>query len=439
MWGNDTLANLIASVLFVATLLCVSFCADPAKADQPAAPAGGSLPGAAPVSPGHPNFPNGYELDAYLDCGAIEEVIGASGARITQTRGKSRSSTGPTGPLADVAYDEERVEFLISNLDVAADYVLGFTWWDADGLDRRESLRFGVGDPVAWTTVMPSTKPLAFHGDEPTWARVLLPLRGSRIQAGAVRVAFVNDAGPDAVVSELWLLKRKETGAQKRVLIVTGDDWSGHHWRETGPELAQILREDPRLEVSITEAPAILGSPLLDQYDAVIIHFKNYSQRLPLGNEVWTEFERYVNAGHGVVIVHFGCGAFEDWDGFVTIAGRVWNPEKRAHDPYGPFQVRVVDPGHPITAGMTTFDVQDELYTCLDGAPPIRVLCCATSRVDQQDCPMGFVVPGGGGIFHCTLGHDVAALRSPGTRDLYRRAAAWAAGLVPADSSTDTR
>jgi type 1 glutamine amidotransferase len=214
------------------------------------------------------------------------------------------------------------------------------------------------------------------------------------------------------------------------MLIVTGDDYPGHRWRETGPELASALRQDPRLEVSITESPAFLGSPLLSHYDAVLIHFKNYSERLPLGEVVWNGLKDYLNNGGGVLIAHFGCGAFQEWNDFVQYSGRVWNPKFRAHDPYGPFDVSIVDHDHAITKSLTDFSTTDELYTCLDGPTSIQVLCTAVSKVDQKPYPMGFVLePGKGRVFHCTLGHDVNALRSEGTRALYLRAALWAVGL----------
>ncbi|MFA6244568.1 MAG: ThuA domain-containing protein, partial [Candidatus Hydrogenedentales bacterium] len=253
--------------------------------------------------------------------------------------------------------------------------VLGFTWFDADAQSRRQSVQFGLGDPVAWKTVLPATVPLAFHADQPVPARILLPIPREYTAAGAFKIAIAKDAGPDAVVSEVWLLKKSDTTARKRVLIVTGDDYPGHRWQETGPELAEILREDSRFEVSITECPAIFASPLIDSYDAAFVHFKNYSARLPLGEDVWQGVKRYVDSGHGLVFVHFACGAFEDWKGYVQIAGRVWDPKKRGHDPYGPFNVRIVDAQHAVTKGMADFDTADELYTCLVGDTTIHTLC----------------------------------------------------------------
>jgi type 1 glutamine amidotransferase len=365
-----------------------------------------------------------------LDCGSDALADDEHGTRIVRTHGDSHAIPDSPAPFSREARDAERVEFSVEGLQAGTDYVLGFTWWDADAEGRVQSVQLATGNE--WTTVVPPAIPLAFHGDQPTWARVLLPIPGEFVKNGSLSVAFVREAGESVGVNELWLLGRERNEARKRVLIVTGDDWTGHLWRETGPEIAGILREDARLEVSITESPFILGSPLLDQYDAVVLHFKNYTERLPLNEAVWSGLERYVESGKGLVLVHFGCGAFQEWEGYVRLCGRVWDPEKRGHDPYGPFEVRVVNAGHPITSGMASFDTADELYTCLVGTPPIDVLFDATSKVDGTIHPMGFVVPeSSGSVFHCTLGHDVPSLQHPGTRDLYRRAVAWAAGLEP--------
>ena len=114
------------------------------------------------------------------------------------------------------------------------------------------------------------------------------------------------------------------------------------------------------------------------------------------------------------------------------MAGRAWNPKLRGHDPFGKFQVKIVDAEHPVARGMKAFATTDELYTCLDGDAKIRVLAEATSKVDGKRYPMAFTLTyGRGRVFHCVLGHDAPSLEFPEVGALYRRATAWAAGLEP--------
>jgi type 1 glutamine amidotransferase len=221
----------------------------------------------------------------------------------------------------------------------------------------------------------------------------------------------------------------------KKVLLVTGEDYPGHHWRETTPVLKRHLEQDRRLVVTVVEDLKFLRSAKLHDYDVVVMHFKNYDPAVP-GPEASKNLERFVHDGGGLVLVHFACGAFQEWPGFVKLAGRVWNPKFRPHDPYGKFRVDITDGDHPITRGLKSLETTDELYTCLDGDTPIRVLATAVSKVDKKTYPMAFVLDyGKGRVFHSPLGHDVASLTPAAVGELFRRGTAWAARLEPVAES----
>jgi type 1 glutamine amidotransferase len=213
-----------------------------------------------------------------------------------------------------------------------------------------------------------------------------------------------------------------------RVLIVTGQDYPSHHWRETTPVLRRQLEQDSRFVTRVAEDPRLLDSAAIRDYDVVLLHFMNWETPSP-GPAARENLNRYVRNGGGLVLVHFACGAWQDWPGFVELAGRVWDPKLRPHDPRGPFTVTPTAVPHPITAGMKPFETDDELYTCLAGKTPITVLATARSKVDGKDYPMAFVLtPGKGRVFHTPLGHDVKALGNPAVGELLRRGTAWAAG-----------
>jgi uncharacterized protein len=218
---------------------------------------------------------------------------------------------------------------------------------------------------------------------------------------------------------------------QAKILILTGNEYPGHKWRETAPLLAKFLAEDPRLATAVNEDPAFLASPDLHGYDAIVLNYMNWKSPDP-GERARANLKKFVEEGKGLVLVHFACGAFQDWPEFKNIAGRVWNPKFRGHDPHGKFTVEITGVDHPITRGMKPFETVDELYVCLDGDKDIQVLATATSKVDNKDYPMAFVNHyGTGRVFHCLLGHDVKALGFEGVQELYRRGAAWSAGLEP--------
>jgi len=218
------------------------------------------------------------------------------------------------------------------------------------------------------------------------------------------------------------------------VLLVTGIDYPGHLWRLTAPVLAGALRQDQRLEVFTAEDPQFLDSAALANYEVVLLHWQNWQKPGP-DQRARENLRRFVEQGKGLVLVHFACGAWHDeWPEFGKLAGRAWGGSGvRQHDPYGSFLVENARPDHPIMAGLSNFETEDELYTCLVGDYPIEVLAQAKSKVDGKYYPMAFISTyAKGRTFHCTLGHDVKALSVPAVQELYRRGCAWAAGLPPA-------
>ena len=216
-------------------------------------------------------------------------------------------------------------------------------------------------------------------------------------------------------------------GPKANVLLVTGQDL--HKWKETTPVVVEILEKDPRIHVKVVQQPSFLADPSIHQYDAIVMHWMNWKVPAP-GLEARENFRKYVASGKGVVLIHFACGAWQDWPEFREVVGRAWDPKLRAHDPRGKFQVVPTDVRHPITEGMKPFEADDELYTCLAGDRPVQVLAQARSKVDGKQYPMALVYQyGKGRVYQCLLGHDAKALRQPGVDKLLRRGCAWAAEL----------
>jgi len=399
--------------------------------------------------------PSGFHLACYMDCGPQAAVGERGKPALRVTSGAPYFWGGAGTPYGTIVFTDREVAFEATGLDPKRAYRLGFSWWDYDHATRAQSVwasPLGGGEPVCLmeTTRLPSGP----QGQKPAEKVVALPR--DLVAAGSVRILFRNDAQPNAVVSEIWLwesdaasappaaadasadtaavpevLRSSRTGGV-RVLLITGIDHPAHNWRETAPVLREDIEKDPRLAVDVVEDPAWLETGDLKPYKAIVHHWMDWKTAAP-GQEARENFARFVREGGGLVLVHFGCGAWQDWPEFVKIAGRVWNPKRRGHDRRGPFTVDIVDPEHPITRGMKAFETTDELYTCLDGDTPIHVLAKATSKVDKKDYPMAFVLTYGRGcVFHCVLGHDVQALAPAGVQELYRRGTAWAAGLDPA-------
>lgn len=213
------------------------------------------------------------------------------------------------------------------------------------------------------------------------------------------------------------------------VLLVTGEDYKCHKWQETAPLVKATLEADGLCKVTqVEDYTPLADADELAKYDVVVLHIKNDG---PMQNaaEVKKHFTEYVEGGGGLVLIHFACGAFEDWPEFKKLAGRVWDKKKRAHDPRGEFTCQVADKKHPIMRDIEEFTVLDELYTCLgDEGPEIKVILTATSKVDKKVYPMAFIHHvGKGRVFNTVLGHDTISLGTPSVKKLLRQATVWTA------------
>jgi len=378
--------------------------------------------------------PKRFEVLAYLNCGPANRTEGG-GVAIECTNGKPWQAGDGMDPALSLHFAEPALDYSISGLDATSDYILGLTWWDDELRGRWQSILINNEEVLPPTPAVGfaerGAKALEKHGFQgrPTPIRIQFALLAGHIKDGRCEVRIKSASGMNAVNSEMWVAKRTQPKAEKQLLLISGQDFPGHHWRKTGPVMADLVAHDERMEVTICETPGAVGLQHLDFYNAVLVHFKNYQEDIPATQAMKAKLAAYVKGGGGMCLSHFACGAFMEWPEFVTLSGRVWNGE--GHDKRGPFQVKVVDQNHPVTQGLgASFETDDELYFCLKGEPRVHVLCEAFSRVKKANHPQAFVYePGGGRVFVSTLGHDVRAYEPEAVKRLYRQGAAWAAGL----------
>ena len=375
-------------------------------------------------------IPKRFEVAAYMNCGAQKQVK-SKDVSIACLGGKEWNNAKGTDPSLSLLFSGDQLEFTITGLNAGEEYLLGTTWWDLSFNGRYQSIWINGKE------VLPSARAIAFDEHrvkkgsvgKPTPARIQFVLLPEHIQNGTCKVAVKRTGPSNTVTSEIWVAQRKQPKAEKQVLLISGQDFPGHHWRKTGPVMEKTLIEDPRMEVTICETPYVLGLTHLDAYDLIVVHFKNYKDSMPSSKAMQDNLKTFVMNGGGMCMSHFACGAFMEWPEFINLSGRIWS--RGGHDPRGPFTVNVVDQNHPVTRGLgASFTTDDELYWCLTGEPDIHLLCDAMSTVKKAKQPQAFVFePGKGRTFLCTLGHDVKAFDAGEVRRLYRQGAAWAAGL----------
>jgi hypothetical protein len=251
-----------------------------------------------------------------------------------------------------------------------------------------------------------------------------------------------------------------ETGGKLDVLIVDGRVYG------RGPDaLKAMFTATGRFNVEVSTSPSARASqeeweawrPRFSDFDAVV--FSSY-QDPKWSDALRADFEVYVNAGGGAIILHTCVGAFfEDWDAYLNMLGVSWRRPAQGyriiiddatgevirippmfgvgvgHSKLHFFLVKNRLPDHPIMRGIPDVWLhgKDELYHGLRGpAENIDILASAYSAKDQwgsgdHEPVLWTVTQGKGRVVVFVLGHDLQASHCVGYQTLIARGVEWAA------------
>lgn len=144
-------------------------------------------------------------------------------------------------------------------------------------------------------------------------------------------------------------------------------------------------------------------------------------------DEDWSGFhaalDGLVGAGVPLLALHASANTFADSPWWARRLGGRWVPGVSMHPPIGEASFAVVDPAHPVTAGLGTVTAFDERYCDLDVDPGSRVLL--TTEHEGRDHPVVWEAPGPGRVLYDALGHDTRSFAGRSRRELLRREVAW--------------
>lgn len=202
-----------------------------------------------------------------------------------------------------------------------------------------------------------------------------------------------------------WAQKKAPDGA--KVLLLSGGQREHHGYRDQAFYLSRALEDTGRYEVTIVEDAAVLESPALAKYAAVIglADRRDPDSKLTPGQQ--RALFDYVQRGGGYASIHGADNAAADWDPeFRKMLGAVFShfglPDGKVRK--GEYLVRLVDPSSPVAAGLADFPLKDELYYHLQIEPDVKPL--AVVEFDGADWPVAWTREyGAGRVFHTVFGH----------------------------------
>lgn len=135
----------------------------------------------------------------------------------------------------------------------------------------------------------------------------------------------------------------------------------------------------------------------------------------------------FSQAGKGVVLAH--PALWYNWADWPEYNKNLVGGGARGHNKYGPFDVSITAPSHPVMKGVpAVFELDDELYYFKSDpeGSPIKVLATAKSTQSDAVFPSVFEVQyGKGRILGIALGHDAGSHSLPAYQSLIRNAVKW--------------
>ena len=224
----------------------------------------------------------------------------------------------------------------------------------------------------------------------------------------------------------------------KKAIILSGADRYDDRWHDhaaTSQRVSEILAGvgfDARIRAC---HPRAFGD--LADADLVIVNTASGTPGVDdASDEDWARafglLSRYVERSGPLLALHLASGSFREVPAWAGWIGGAWIPGTSMHPPIAMSHVAVRTDLHPIVAGLTDFDVYDEMYSYQDVQPGNVVL--ATHRYEERDHPLVWTrETGSRRAVYDALGHGVRAYDSPERVRLLQREALWLTGADDAE------
>lgn len=210
-----------------------------------------------------------------------------------------------------------------------------------------------------------------------------------------------------------------------KILVLSG---TNHGFDKSAPVIAAFLSQQPDMEVTVDDDKTILTAPQLSEYDLCV--FGTGFTRGSRQDDGTIKREPDLTPTQEAGLFNF----VESGKGLVGIHGTAWWIGGRAvdligghanwHPPGLTFTVNIDNPNHPVTAGISDFDVEDEIYISAY-EPTLQIL--ASAQWHGRAHPMAWVKHfGQGRVFYTTLGHTADTFMRPAMQQLVMQGARWA-------------
>ena len=244
-----------------------------------------------------------------------------------------------------------------------------------------------------------------------------------------LRVCFAAVFFSMLVFSRVTFAADPSQGQQIRVLVVTG----GHDFEKE--PFFKLFQDNSDITFHAVEHPNAherLKSDAARAYDVLVL----YDMWQAITEEAKADFVQRLKEGKGLVVLHHGIASYQEWPEFRKIIGARYYLKKMIldgvekprsafkHDMH--FKIHVADPNHPVTRGVTDFEMHDETYKWFDVASDSHPLLTTDEPESNQTIAWTRTYEAAR-VVYFQSGHDHFAYENPNYQRLLKQAIRWAA------------
>lgn len=224
--------------------------------------------------------------------------------------------------------------------------------------------------------------------------------------------------------------QNKNNNNNVRVLLVTGGHWLN---KDAFMQLFQGFKNISVIHVVHPNVHIMFKPDSAKTYDIIVF----YDMWNKITEEAKTDFMNCLEAGKGVIALHHSYCSYSEWPEYTEIIGGRYNMtewvdngiKKPAstykHDVH--FSVNVVNPAHPVTKGVTNFEILDETYGGGYVMPDVTPLLTTNDSTSTPTICWAKTYKKAR-IVTLLLGHDRPAFENPAFKKVLYQAIFWTAG-----------
>ena len=213
-----------------------------------------------------------------------------------------------------------------------------------------------------------------------------------------------------------------------KVLVVTGghgfDHKSFYNVFDSIPSITYDTLVQP-------QANALIASPEINRYD-VLVFYDLFDLISPAQQEAYIGL---LKKGVSMIFLHHALVSYQNWPEFIKIVGGQYHTSpvlvngdtlkaNYEHDVNIP--VKVEDKKHPVTRGISDFEIVDEVYGDVEILPRVKPLLSTTHPKSMRY--LAWINHyGNSDVIYIQLGHGPSGYFNPNFRKLLQQAIEWSA------------